>query len=102
MTSIEPSGREEIEALEARLSQAEHQLRRLKMLLKICAVVLGILLLCLLIPALAAIVGLTLFSILVLAGLFAYMYGVAWVAERLLGSRPMVSDEREGEPHGQN
>ena len=73
----------EIQDLKRRLAEAERQLSRIRSGLKIGFAVLVLLVFCALIPPIAAITALALFGMIVLGALFAYMYGVAWVTERL-------------------
>ena len=78
--SADPS---EIENLKFRLAEAERQLSRIRFGLKVGLVLAVLLVLCALVPPLSAIAGLAFYGIIVLGALFAYMYGVAWAAERL-------------------
>lgn len=71
--------RREIDDLKLRVTEAERQLSRIMSGLKIGLGLVVLLVLSVLIPP----IGLALVGILVLGILFAYMYGVAWAAERL-------------------
>lgn len=88
--------REELEVLKLRLAETERQLGRIKTGVKVGAAVLVFLLVCAMIPPLAAIAGLAVFGFIVLSVLFAYMAGVIWIAERLTGGPHFSDSAHEG------
>jgi hypothetical protein len=88
----------EIEDLKLRLAEAERQLRRIRSGLKVGPVLLAVWVVLAVIPPLAPVAALALFGFVVLGALFAYMYGIAWAAERLtraVGGEVPRTDQHE-------